>query len=187
MDIRKVVVIFVIAILFTVFVFSSIEAFYPQPESSDFCDTPVKFRSLETRNCTSLDIPQEFVSNCTENGGRIEYEYDQNCPVDYYCETCWNEYDEARKSHNTYSFLISAVLGLLAIVLALYLPLTKEINKWIGLGFMLGGLFTLFFGTIVYFNDMNRMLRPIVVLGELIIVIYLSYIKLGEPGKKRRK
>ena len=37
-DIRKIVIVFLIAVLFSVFVFSAIGAVYVQPKWDDFCD-----------------------------------------------------------------------------------------------------------------------------------------------------
>ena len=55
---------------------------------------------------------------------------------------------------------------------------------------MLGGLVTLFFGTFRYYEYLGRYVKPIVILVELIIVIYLSYKKLKDiksDGKARKK
>ncbi|MFH1408523.1 MAG: hypothetical protein ABIH34_01320, partial [Nanoarchaeota archaeon] len=65
------------------------------------------------------------------------------------------------------------------IIIGLYLPAEKNVlNEWIGSGFLLGGLITLFIGTALYFSDFLRWLRPIVILFELGLVIFISYRKL---------
>ena len=183
MDVRRIAVIFVIAVLFAIFVFTMIEAVYPEPQYEDFCQDAYadKPYPVDTRNCSYLDVPDDFRRDCTEKDGRVAYEYDQQgCQESYYCEMCHAHLDEARELHNMVTFLIAAILGLVAIALALYLPIKNDINEWIGTGFMLGGLFTLFFGTARYFGDMVRFVRPVVIFIELLIIIYLTYRKLGK-------
>jgi hypothetical protein len=188
-DLRKIVVIFVIAVLFSIFVFSSIDAVYEEPRYDDFCkeEKPLYYpKSIDSdEKCAGLSITDEDHEACLNEGGRINYKYDEyNCAVSYYCETCYSKYDDAREKHNMYKFFISAFFGLIAIIAALYLPNNNNINEWISTGFMLGGLFTLFFGTAIYFGDMAKFLRPIVMFIELMIVIYLAYKKLNTPDKK---
>jgi len=52
---------------------------------------------------------------------------------------------------------------------------------------MLGGVFTLFFGTARYYSDMHRILRPVVMLIELLIVIYLIYKVFGKNMRTSKK
>jgi hypothetical protein len=152
MDIRKIVIILVIGALFAFFVNSLIEAVYPGPDYDDYCGEFVKPYPLE----------EERVD---------EGAWDE----------CRDEYDSAREKYNLVVFYVSIIFGLLAIVVGLYLPSHKEdLNQWIGSGFMLGGFFTLFVGTIRAYGDLHRMIRPIALLIELLIVIYVAYKKIGK-------
>jgi len=176
-DVRKILVIFLIGILYAIFVTSLIEAVHPSPRYEDYCvskpgpATPVK---TEIVNCSLINPVQ------CESGGMIQYEYDSNgCPKSAYCDYCNNNLQEAQKKYNLTVFIISSVMAIIAIAIGLLLPTKKKsINEWIGTGFLLGGLITLFVGTIRYYSDMTRMLRPIVLLLEIIIVIYLAHKKL---------
>lgn len=188
MDIRKILVILVIAVLFSILVFTTIDAFYPDPDYSDFCrdryyekPRPV---GVET-DCESLDIDQAEADLCIDEGGMIRYDYQAGCPVDWNCDYCQKEYDTARSEHAYVVFIVSAIASLIAIVLGLWLPKSNTLNEWVGTGFMLGGLISLFFGTIRYFGDLNRAIRPVVILLELLIVIYVTYKKLGPQIKKK--
>lgn len=190
-DIRRIVVVFVIAVLFTILVFTSIDAIYPRPDYNTYCrtDNSPKFSpTVVSINCSSLEIPKSFDSNCSENKGYVSYHYDsKGCAYDYYCETCSNLYDQASQQHNLRSFIISAIAGLIAVAVALYLPMENELNEWIATGFMMGGLFTLIFGTAVYFTDLGRTIRPIIIFFELAIIIFLTYKKLGGKHVKKQK
>lgn len=179
-DVRRILIIFVIAVLFTILVQSTIDAVYPSPEYSDFCGEP-KPRpvAVKTEECPEFDY--NAADQCYEKGETVKYEYDENgCPISFECDPCQKEYDAARDKYGFVSFLISAFLGIIAIIAGLWLPVEKNsLNEWIGTGFLLGGLFTLFVGTMRYYSDLDRVLRPIVILAELLIVIYLSYKKLN--------
>ena len=177
-DVRKILVIFIIGVLYAIFVQSLIEAVYPSPNYEDFCNpqaysvpmTPV----AKEVNCSNIESAQ-----CTK-GGMLQFTYDSNgCPTSSYCDYCNVGLEKAQEQYRLVVFIVSSVMALVAIGIGLTLPVKKnELNEWIGTGFLLGGLITLFIGTIRYYNDMTRILRPIVLLIELIIVIFLAYKKL---------
>lgn len=178
-DVRKILVIFLIGILYAIFVQSMIEAIYPSPKYEDYCNQqyysvpePVKMGAPE--NCTSLAPIQ-----CNK-GGMVQYEYNgSSCPTRVYCDYCNVNLEKDQEKFRLVVFIVSSLMALIAIAVGLILPTEKNpINEWIGTGFLLGGLITLFIGTIRYYNDMTRILRPIVLLIELIIVIFLAYKKL---------
>lgn len=187
-DLRRIVVIFIIAVLFSVLVFSTIDAIYPSPSWSDFCgeDDYAKpyYPSTKEVNCSEITVTDEDQQSCKDKNGRIEFENDKDgCPTSYECNTCHHELDMAREKHNMVMFIVSSILSLIAIGIALLLPMDEDLNEWIATGFMLGGLFTLFFGTAQYFGDMARWLRPVIILVELLIVIFLAYKKLSNKNK----
>jgi hypothetical protein len=197
-DVRKIIVIFVIAVIFAVLVQSLIEATYPQPKYEDFCKTDyysgyypgTKAVPADGNGsaCQAAAEPtQAEYKSCSDIGGVIEYKYDYqgSCPTGFTCSTCQKEYNTADEKHKLIVFIISSIMGLIAIAVGLYLPIKNDLNEWIGSGFMLGGLFTLFTGTVVYYMEMGRFIRPIVMFIELCIVIYLAYKKLGrqDDGK----
>jgi len=186
-DIRKYIIILAIGILFSVFVFSSIDAIYNAPDYSKFCKDNYYYDKSygQESNCTNLVVPKDFRDNCSNQEGRINYEYDEDgCQMSYYCETCDHEFQLARDQYNNVKFYISAFLALVAIFIGIYLPANKNsLNEWIGTGFMLGGVFALFFGTVTSYNSLPTISRPIVILVELIIIIFISYKKVGNFKK----
>ena len=182
-DLRKILIIFIIAVLFSVFVQALIIAIHPSVKYEDFCEveTFVKPMIVERGNCTKIISPVEKeIESCKKIHGNIQYRYDEySYPEKWKCETCEYEFEQARKYHNFIVFIISSIFGLIAIALGLYLPIAKNpVNHWISTGFMLGGLITLFIGTIVYYNDMGRYIRPVIMLVELMIIIYIAYKKI---------
>ena len=177
-DFRKYVVVLVIAILFTVFTFSTINAFYESPEYNDYCkDKPRPFKTAG--NCSHLEATEEQIESCEGNLGQ-KFD-DQGCVTEYYCETCHVDYDKARDIYNRNAFVIASIAGVIAVMLGLYLPKKKNpINEWIGTSFMIGGLFVIFMATMMYFQSLHKFVKPLVMLVEMSLIVWLTYKKFGK-------
>ncbi len=192
-DIRKIIIIFVVAVLFSILVFSTIEAVYPAPKWEDFCPNYAFPKTAplmqEAKNCVIINVTDTDQQQCAEKKGTIDFIYNSaGCPTSYECNTCQNEFQLANDTHQRYVFYISAVLALLAIFLGLYLPAQKNtLNEWIGTGFMLGGTFALFFGTAQGYISLDRYIRPIVILVELVVVIIIAYRLIGNLRSDKKK
>ena len=197
-DLRRVAIIFVIAILYAVLVNAVIDAFYPAPRDEDFCKTrfyPEKpYIADREVECPKYNEPnREELDKCAEEGGFPDYLYDaNNCPIEYKgCNYCQKDFNNALEKYNLIFFIFSSILALIAIGIGLLLPTKNSLNEWIATGFMLGGLVTLFYGTIRYYQHLGRYLRPVVIFVELLIVIYLAYKKLQDikdkPKHKRKR
>ena len=199
-DLRRVAIIFVIAVLYAIFVNAVISAIYPTPRHEDFCKSRFYAEKhypapVERKDCPKYKEPtQEELDRCAEDKGFPEYRYDAyGCPVEYKgCNFCQKDFDNANQRYSFNYFIISSILALVAIAIGLLLPPTNSLNEWIATGFMLGGLITLFFGTFRYYEYLGRYVKPIVILVELLIVIYLAYKKLKDiketkPKQKKRR
>jgi predicted nucleic acid-binding Zn ribbon protein len=184
-DLRKIGVILVIGVLYSIFVFATINAVYPQPEYNDYCkytDFAKPMRVAGDEKCPEFKgASDEEIAQCVDQEGYIAYKYDEyGCAKSYYCEFCQRDFDKENEKHNFVSFIISAIFALIAIGVGLHLPAKKgSLNEWVGTGFMLGGLITLFAGTIMVYGELHRYVKPIVIFAELVIVLWLAYRKLG--------
>ena len=195
-DLRRVAIIFVIAILYAIFVNAFIAAFYPAPKYEDYCkarfyaEKPVP-GAVGKKECAPYQEPsQQALDKCAEQKGFPEYTYDAyGCVIGYKgCNFCQRDFDAANQKYNLIFFIFSSVLAIVAIAIGLLLPPTNSLNEWIATGFILGGLITLFFGTFRYYEYLGRYLKPAVILAELLIVVYLSYKKLRDiKGTSKRK
>ena len=162
-DVRKIIIIFVVAILFSVLVFSVIEAAYPRPKYEDFCREKFAPRAepinivKDTSECPDFNVPESEQTACEDNNGIIQYKYNsKGCAESFECNTCNYEMDQAMELYNQVVFYISAFLALIAIFVGMFLPAEENsLNEWIGTGFMLGGAFALFFGTARSFGDLG--------------------------------
>jgi hypothetical protein len=194
-DLRRVAIIFVIAILYAIFVNAFIGAFYPAPKYDDFCkqrfypEKPYP-AAVERKDCPKYKEPsQEELDKCASDKGYPEYRYDAfSCPAEYKgCNFCQRDFDSANQKYNFMYFIFSSILAVIAIGVGLMLPTDKSLNEWVATGFMLGGLITLFFGTFRYYEYLGRYAKPIVIFAELVIVIFLSYRKLNDAKGKSKK
>ncbi len=196
-DLRRVAIIFVIAVLYAIFVNAFIAAIYEQPRYEDYCKTSRYYPekpypvAIDTRTCPKYKEPtQEELDKCADEKGIPEYRYDANgCPIEYKsCNFCQRDYDAANQKYNLLYFIFSSILAVIGIGIGLLLPSQKDsLNQWIATGFMLGGLVTLFFGTFRYYEYLGRYLKPIVILVELLIIIFLSYKKLRDVKSEEKK
>lgn len=190
-DVRKIVIAFIIAALFAILVQVAIDAFLPEPDYNKYCQNQQEYSKVipypgNTANCPNITVSEELQNSCTYDVGSIQYKYDANgCAKEAYCETCYITLDKANQSRNLIIFIISAITGLIALVFGLFLPVHKNsINEWLGSGFLLGGIITIIIGTARFYGQMGRFIRPLVIFLELLLVIYLAYKKLGKNGKK---
>ena len=182
-NIKKYGIIVIIAILFAVLSFSIVDVINENPKYEDYCVTGEYFGrfDLNTNNCPKITEPSsEEIKSCSDAKGTIEYNYDGNgCAVSYKCEKCNNLYDEAVEQHGFIRFIITSIFGVIAVLIGLYIKTKDDIIEWIYSGFLVGGILSILFGTVSYFGDMGRFVKPIILLVEigLIILIALKTIK----------
>lgn len=169
-DFRKLLVALAIAVLFAIFVNTSIEAISPSPQYDKYCNEtttgkyPYAYREPSAAPMTA------------EEKAAVDA-YDQKAKE---CQDAWQA---AQEKHEFVVFLVSAVAGLIAIVAGLYISVSTPVGMSIASGFILGGLFTLFVGTISGWGSIAATVRPFVMLVELAIVIFVAYKQLNGPKK----
>ncbi len=168
-----------IAVLFTIFIFALTNAIVPQPEYNDFCNYDnQKNQRINWDECPNTNM-------LTMCDGEVDYILDENnCPIDYTCDDCGITYKNEQNKHDLVLFLVSSIVGLIAILFGLFC--IKRTDYWtlIKAGFLLGGLISLFVGTGIYYDSMARFLKPIVMFVELVIILLVTY-KIISKGKKK--
>ncbi len=163
-----------IMVIFNFFVFYGIEAFYDSPEYQDFCpDRP-------------FPVMNETQETCESAGG---YWNPPMCPSGEKCQgycdmyyKCQKEFDAARKPYERNVFVISMVIGILTILVSLFLPLES-----VSSGFMAGGVIVLIVGVIRYWNDLNEVLRFVILGIVLAILVWIGYRKLNPKLEQSEK
>lgn len=188
-NLKQVPIIVGIAVLFTLFITLSIEAFYTSPKYEDFCNQNAARPYLpkevvptqDQTKCKDVYITPES-SECYNAGGFPDVDYNASgCPIYKSCNFCQRDFDSARKVHDRNVFFITAPLGIIAIIFGIYFGI-----DFIGSGFMFGGIATLFYGTVRYFGEADKYIRVLIILLELLILVWIGYKKLW-PKQKHKK
>lgn len=177
-----------IAILFAFFVYFIIEAIYPSPKYEDFCKninyrepTPVKV-GIQV-NCTD-PWQSKGVQECSSNKGSPEFRQDVNgCDIFDKCNYCSRDFDEYNNDYQRNVFIITAIIGIIAIIFGMYFGV-----EFVAGGFLFGGIITLAYSTIRYFSrgNVDNWLRVIVLFIEILILIWIGYKKVVNKDKKKR-
>ena len=175
MDIKKLAMMIVIAILIPLFIALFIDALYSEPQYEDYCDFEQYPRALPIKEDQSCDFEYSTEQEeCYSSKGTPTFDYDSDgCQVYKECDFCSKDYEDARDVYNRNVFFVFAIISLLIIVAGVYLK-----TDYIGAGLMFGGVITLFYSTIRYISSMDKLLRALVILIDLIIIIWISYKKI---------
>jgi hypothetical protein len=188
MDIRKYGVAIAIAILTAILIYSTADAIAPQVDYNRCYDNlkptygPDMVKQQQT-NCVNVEPDLTAQEACNAQGYSYEAVYGANgCLTEYTCNSCYKEQEDAREKRNQVFFYVALAMGLLAIVLGFLLPL-GSVHEWVGLGFIIGGVIGLFIGTVAYWSDLTRWLRPIVILIELIVVLFIVYRRVSQEPR----
>lgn len=150
--------------------------FLDQPEYEDYCPTEVYRLSDE--------------ASCIEAGGEWERTEivtgDDSVPVKpgecTVPESCWDEYHDEREDYAKVLFIISIPLGLLIVALGTFVFSLGSV----GVGVMLGGVYTLIYGAAHYWQYGEDWMRFLVSLIALVALVLIAY-RFNTPKEKKKK
>ncbi|MBI2449213.1 hypothetical protein HYV49_02865 [Candidatus Pacearchaeota archaeon] len=164
-----------IAIVYAFLVGYGTNLIYNSPEYNDFCksrfypDKPF----IEPRNCTFNAELNKQARECTEQGGSPVYDYDERgCETSLTCDFCQKDFDEANKKYTRTVFIVSGVMGIIAIAVG---ALIFNIEA-IGAGLMGGGVLSLIYGNIRYWQNLNNWMKVIILAIALVALIYIGIL-----------
>lgn len=184
-NVKKYGIIIIIAILLSLFAFSIVDLIEERPNYEDYCGSDIFPRKIvsDATNCPAINEPGELEErDCDNIEGDIEYTYNANgCAVSYECNTCRSGFEEASRGHRLLGFIVTSVLGVIAILIGLYSKGKEEVAEWIFSGILIGGILSVIFGTMSYFSDMGRFVKPIVLIVEFALIVLIA---LKTAGKK---
>jgi len=192
MDIRKYGIAIAVAILSAILIYSIADAIAPQVDYNRCyegqrygLDVP---RAQQTA-CTDAQIVDAERQACLDAGNAYEPRYGlDGCVSEYVCNDCYRLQEEAREQRNAIIFYVAVGLGLLFVIAGFMLPL-GTVHEWVGLGLIIGGVISMFIGTVQYWSDLARWMRPIIIAIELAILLAIVYKRMSDdaPAKKRRR
>lgn len=144
-----IVTLIIIAILTSSFFYAFAQAFVVQPQSSD-C-----YQAKELQNgSTTSPSPAES-------------------------QKCYQDYQQSLNNYHSTIFYITSIAALIAIIVILvFFANYGGIAWYINTGTILGALFAILTSTLTSYNSLARPLRPIILLVEIAIVVWVAYKRL---------
>ncbi|MDP7323429.1 MAG: hypothetical protein QF632_01560 [Candidatus Woesearchaeota archaeon] len=169
-----------IAIVFVFFVFQAISTFLDEPEWDDFCSREQYPRAFPEKLITDTSICQETLAanadienQCADSKGMVIYEKDENgCDKAIECSDCNITYETARDAYQKKVFIITLIIGLIAIIGGT----AAKVNA-LGTGLMGGGLLLIIFGTLQYWDGLQDYAQLIILGIVLAILIFIAHKK----------
>jgi hypothetical protein len=177
-----------IAIIFVFFVVFGIKAFYKEPKYEDFCTRgtlvdvvytkghypepyPIRGKEIENPCAKAIQEYDKFRKDCAAKKADVIFGYDENgCQIGKECTFCQQDYDKARNIYFRNVFIISGIVGIIAIVIGAILKLTS-----VSAGLFGGGVLTIIYGTTNYWSELADWARFVILGIALIVLIYLGY------------
>ena len=167
-----------IAIVYAFLIGYGTNLIYNSPEYNDFCKGsnyayPEKPFPEVQRNCSYNAEIQKQARACSEQRGNPVYDYDDNgCESAVTCDFCQKEFDEANKKYTRTVFIVSGIMGIIAIAVG---ALIFNIEA-IGAGLMGGGVLSLIYGNIRYWQNLNNWMKVIILAIALVALIYIGIL-----------
>jgi uncharacterized membrane protein YidH (DUF202 family) len=168
-----------IAIIFVLFVGYGINTFYDDPSYDDYCEEGFfavpKPVAREQPTCSTIQPTDLEYKDCRDRKGDIMFDYDsEGCPISYECSLCRHDYDTARNNYNRIVFIISGIIGLIAIIIGGIVLKVESVDS----GIMGGGILTVIYGTLRYWGNLEDIFRFLILGIVLAVLIWMGYKKL---------
>lgn len=165
--IKTIILALIIAIVLCSFVIYLIQAIKPSPKYEDYCNINSPYYENITKDICEANngiwTPQEI--QCIR----------APCPqgyCDFYAK-CNEKFQGVQDKYNLVVFIITVIIGLIAVFLGITLHLTS-----VSLGLMLGGAFLILYGTMAYWYNLTNWIRVVILGIALVVLIWLGYKKL---------
>jgi hypothetical protein len=155
-----------IAIVTVSFIFTAIYMVYERPSYEDNC------------NYRALPVEIDTAEQCQELEG--EWIAFEGAPSEIRSEGYCDLYSECDKEYQVYDtsfrkrvFIVALIAGLGVLIGGIFVPISA-----VSAGLMGGGLLTLFFGIVQYWDELANVLRLIILGIALAVLIYIGVKKL---------
>lgn len=87
-------------------------------------------------------------------------------------------YEVERNDYNRSYFFVALILGLIAIVAGVFIPLIS-----LGVGFVLGGFISLIIGYVTYWGALHNIVKLVSLVGALALILAISFYKFGKQSE----
>ena len=158
-----------IALVLAFFIGYGINTFYNVPKYEDFCEGSL-IRKIITTEEDCLEAGGQWSVNPETDIVEGKTTIEGFCNPDY---TCRKEFEDAREKYQRNFFIISVILGLIAVVLGgIFLKLES-----VSSGIMGGGILIMIFGTLQYWGNLADIGRFIILGIALAVLMWVGYTK----------
>lgn len=171
---RTILLSLAIALLLVFFIGYGIEVFHDGATYEDFCSP----RIYEARNETSCREFNGSWSGYPETETSVEKPIDVRPSPKGYCEnplSCQYSYTQASTTHDRIVFIVAVIAGLVAVVIGSILK-----HEVVSTGLIGGGVLSMLYGTIRYWQHANNILKFTLLGIALAIVIWIAIKKIKE-------
>lgn len=155
-----------IAIVLVFFIAYGINTFYKYPRYNDFCEDKVPVKQ---------DTTEE---ECLAMGGKWTQEriptVEGQPQSEGFCDptyTCRQQFEYTRENYNKIVFIISAILGLAAVIIGGIVLKLESVST----GIMGGGILTITYGTLRYWGNLEDIGRFLILGIILVVLIFIGY------------
>lgn len=183
-NLKNIVLLLSIAIIFSLFSIYTTNIFIPQPKYNNFCNETYPSPALPLKKCnlTLQDEIQTGMNKCYEEGKVvINRVYKDGCIVDFECSDCLQLYQKAEENWNKKYFLYNTLLGLIGIIIASLFSIEVVSGGLIG-----GGASIILFSSARAWTSLPDFLRVALLGLVLIILIYIA-IKTSKTSARKSK
>ena len=167
---KEIIIAITIAIIFALFVGYGIEVFDSSPDREDFCKDNLYEIDNEEDCLAEGGSWNENVIVRPENEKLIVEPEKKLCSP---AKECYDNFETARTKHDKIVFIVSIIVGLIAIFTGVILK-----QDPVSTGILSGGILLIIYGTIRYWQHANDTLKFILLGIVLAILIWISYKKL---------
>jgi hypothetical protein len=167
---KEIIISITIAIIFALFIGYGIEVFDPTDSYNEFCPEEL------------YDIDNE--EECLAEGGawnenaipapvKEESIVEPNKRLCSPTKECYNEHRVVRTKHDKIVFIVSIIVGLIAIFTGIFLK-----KDAVSTGILSGGVLLIIYGTMRYWQHANDILKFVMLGIVLMVLIWIGYKKL---------
>ena len=195
---KKIILVLAIVIVLNLFINYGIDTFYKQSRWEDFCgaanyssetsDTKEKCEvergkwneyAVDSRGAVKPILPPESALAPVPPGGEADMlgKGAGWCDREFYCR---ENYEKVNSVYKRNVFIILVVAGAAVLTAGFFITQSEAV----ALGLSLGGLISIFIGTVRYWSEMNDYLRFIALGITLAVLIWLGIKKFSAEAKK---
>ncbi len=166
---KEIIIAITIAIIFALFVGYGIEVFDPSLDREDFCPDSL-YEIDNEEECLAADGNWGISSPEPRVPVKGDIEGNKFCSP---AKECYDAYDLERTRHDKNVFIVSIIIGLIAIFIGVILK-----KDPVSTGILSGGILLIIYGTIRYWEHANDTLKFILLGIVLVVLIWIGYKKL---------